>query len=110
MEEELSEIVGEQEKKRKKIERRKTIALIILGVIFLSTAIYLGQERYREQDEEENINFYRVGTQDTMAQIFKRALSCEPFPITFPVFNNQTNQSQDVTVNLIAMECLNANS
>ena len=45
-----------------------------------------------------------------MAQIFKRALSCEPFPITFPVFNNQTNQSQDVTVNLVAMECLNANS
>jgi len=110
MEEELSEIVGEREKKRKKIEKRKTIALIILGVIFLSTAIYLGQERYKIQDEEENMNFYRLGVEYVGVQIFERALTCEPFPITFPVFNNQTNQSQDVTVNLIAMECLNANS
>ena len=54
--------------------------------------------------------FRSLGIESVGVQIFERALSCEPFPITFPVFNNQTNQSQDVTVNLIAMECLNDNS
>jgi len=95
-----------KERRRKEIERRKTIALVILIAIGLCALIYIGQQRYRQQDNQENLGFYQLGIQDTMKQIFQRTINCEKVPIVFPIFNNQTNQTQDVKVTLIAEECL----
>ena len=94
---------------RKKIERRKTIALVIIIVIGLSALSYVAQERFKSQDNQENIEFYQSGVHDAITQIFQMAVNCEQISMTFPVFNNQTNQTQDVTITLIAGECLNGN-
>jgi len=68
--------------------------------LLLLAVSYIGYDWYNEKIIQEKAEIYRQGAQEgyviAVGQIFNTAQTCQPVPVTY---NN-------VTINMIAIECL----
>ena len=77
---------------------------IVIGLItcLVLTIGYIAVDKYQEQKQEEQLEFFQQGVQygyeQTVSQLIQQASTCQQVPV---VYENQT-------INLIAVECLQA--
>lgn len=80
--------------------------VIVLLILSLGGCTYFFIQNLQDKDNIENQQFYLAGIEAVKQQLFATAGKCEQIPITYPILDSQTNQTRDVTITLVALECL----
>lgn len=78
------------------------VLIIILIILLLASIGYILFDKYRTTKAQEQLSFFQQGVQigyeQAILQLIQQASTCQPVPV---FANNQT-------INMIAVECLNA--
>jgi len=81
--------------------QKQKIIIIVLGVLLVLTAGYIGLGKYSAWKEQGQIEVFQQGAQygyeQAVVQIAEMAVSCEQVPL----------RVENQTINMIAVDCLN---
>lgn len=81
---------------------KQTIAIIALSILLIVVIGYIYIDKYQQNKQQEQLSIYQQGMQagyeQAIVQIVQQAVTCQQVPV------NVQNQ----TINLIAVECLQA--
>ncbi len=79
---------------------KQTTAIIILSVLLILAASYIGVNKYQQNKQQEQLSIYQQGIQagyeQAITQLVQQAVTCQQVPVSV----------QNQTINLIAVECL----
>jgi len=81
---------------------KQIIAIVVLSALLISAIGYIGVNKYQQNRQQEQLSIYQQGMQagyeQAVIQLVQQALTCQQVPINI----------QNQTINLIAVECLQA--
>ncbi len=81
---------------------KQIIAIVVLSALLISAIGYIGVNKYQQNRQQEQLSIYQQGMQagyeQAIIQLVQQALTCQQVPINI----------QNQTINLIAVECLQA--
>jgi len=81
---------------------KQIIAIVVLSALLVSAIGYIGVNKYQQNRQQEQLSIYQQGMQagyeQAVIQLVQQALTCQQVPINI----------QNQTINLIAVECLQA--
>lgn len=85
---------------------KQSVTIFILVLLLLLAVGYMGTTRYQSAKQSEQLNILQQGVQlgyeQAITQLMQQASTCQPVPIWVG------NQTVNKTLNLIAVECLQA--
>jgi len=79
---------------------KQITAIIVLSVLLILAASYIGVNKYQQNKQQEQLSIYQQGIQagyeQAITQLVQQAVTCQQVPVSV----------QNQTINLIAVECL----
>ncbi len=73
---------------------------LVISIVWIGfqVVVYLGGMIYANIQDEAMSTAYTKGVQDSVIKVLEESAKCKPFPVNY----------QDASVNLIAVECIQA--
>lgn len=76
-----------------KKEKLKTIIIIVLAMIILVSALFIGISKY---NQVQQLKGAKIGYEQCIVDVMNQVSTCQPVPL---IFNEQT-------INIVAIDCL----
>jgi len=84
----------------KKQTDKKTRTIIILAIVIIIAAGYIGFQKYQTYTQQKNLSVFQQGAQygyqQAIIQVAQQAATCQAVPLVI----------QDQTINIMAIDCL----